>query len=122
MSKDENVLKSLSLFLSLSVWEKKKELRIEEDGSTQATSALQGALDLSRRSLLGSPGQSSCLAVEAGRRCAGDAHQRLLYIFKVATRGSVSSGSFSGTHVSTKGYLSLSLGCIGPYSMQVLVF
>lgn len=52
----------------------------------------------------------------------GDAHQRLLYIFKVAARGSVSSGSFSGTHVSTKGYLSLSLGCIGPYSMQVLVF
>uniref|UniRef100_A0AAA9TLQ4 Mediator of RNA polymerase II transcription subunit 26 n=1 Tax=Bos taurus TaxID=9913 RepID=A0AAA9TLQ4_BOVIN len=29
----------------------------------------------------------------------GDAHQRLLHIFKVATRGSVSSGSFSGTQI-----------------------
>ena len=52
----------------------------------------------------------------------GDAQQRLLYIFKVAARGCVSLGSFSRTHVNTKGYLSLSLGCIGSYSMQVLVF
>ena len=42
----------------------------------------------------------------------GDAYQRLLYIFKVATHGCL--GSFSRTLIGTKGYPSLSLGSMGP--------
>lgn len=47
----------------------------------------------------------------------GDAHQRLLYIFKVATHGCVSLGGFSRTHTGTKGYPSLNFEYLGSHSL-----
>lgn len=56
---------------------------------------------------------SSHCSVLISNGALGDAHQRLLYIFKVAARGCVSLEAFQEPTLAPKGYLSLSLWCVG---------